>query len=609
MTQTGPDIAAIQARLKQAYAVQSEQPSAVKSFRMRDFVAGHSGIYSRAILATVAINVLALAGSLVVMNVYDRVLPNQAMETLTALMIGAGLAALFEFTLRMLRGVLIDAASQETDLRMADRLFARVVGARLGSVQSSTGVRINTMREFETLREFFTSSTMTALGDLPFAALFILVIAIVAGPLVAVPLIVIPLVLLASLALHRPLARLTAQSFQDTAQKNAVLVETLVGLDTIKSLNAENWAQGLWNRSMQEHVRVGLRTRLLMALGQNFIQLVQGGATLALLTYGVILVGRGDVTGGALMASMTLMGRILSPIAQGAMIIGRLHHIKVAWTALRQMADAPQERPEGAEFVQPSSALTSFMLERVQFSYAMDAPPALNDVSLTINSGEKVAFIGGIGCGKSTILKLLLKLHEPQSGRLLCQGLALNGIDPALLRSQIGYVDQNPMLFGGTIRSNLTLHRPLTTDAEVIAACEASGALSWISRTPRGFDTRIGERGQGLSGGQRQSLALARALVGKPPTLVLDEPTSDMDGRTEIDVVKRLAETLAGRTLILVTHKPALLDLVDRLIVLDQGKIVADGPKATVMEQLRKRQAAVDAASTSAPLSKGAQAA
>ncbi|MGL4634880.1 MAG: ATP-binding cassette domain-containing protein [Beijerinckiaceae bacterium] len=598
MTTQGPDIQELQTRLKQAYSAEATSPVTATAFRKRDFIAGHAGIYSRAVLATIAINVLALAGSLVVMNVYDRVLPNQAMETLTALMIGAGLAALFEFSLRMLRGILIDAASQETDLRMADHLFARVVGARLGSVQGSTGVRINTMREFETLREFFTSSTMTALGDLPFAALFILVIAIVAGPLVAVPLVVIPLVMLASLALHKPLARLTAQSFQDTAQKNAVLVETLVGLDTIKALNAEPWAQNLWNRSMQEHVRVGLRTRLLMALGQNFIQLVQGTATLALLTYGVILVGRGDVTGGALMASMTLMGRILSPVAQGAMIIGRLHHIKVAWNALRQMAEAPQERPENAEFVQPATALTSFALEQVRFAYALDAPPALNDISLSIRSGEKVALIGGIGCGKSTILKLLMKLHEPQSGRLLTQGLAFNGIDPTLLRNQIGYVDQNPTLFAGTIRSNLSLHRPQATDAEIIAACEAAGALSWISRTPRGFDSRIGERGQGLSGGQRQSLALARALVGNPPTLVLDEPTSDMDGRTELDVVKRLSATLAGRTLILVTHKPALLDLVDRLIVLDQGKIVAHGPKADVMEQLRKRQAAMDSATT-----------
>jgi ATP-binding cassette, subfamily C, bacterial LapB len=416
--QTGPDIAEMQSRLKQAYTIQPVASIPAGRFSKWDFVAGHAGIYSRAVLATIAINVLALAGSLVVMNVYDRVLPNQAMETLTALMIGAGLAAIFEFSLRMLRGVLIDAASQETDLRMADRLFSRVVGARLGSAQGSTGVRINTMREFETLREFFTSSTMTALGDLPFAALFILVIAIVAGPLVAVPLIVIPLVLLASLALHRPLARLTAQSFQDTAQKNAVLVETLVGLDTIKAMNAEPWAQGLWNRSMQEHVRVGLRTRLLMAIGQNFIQFVQGGATLALLTYGVILVGRGEVTGGALMASMTLMGRILSPIAQGAMIIGRLHHIKVAWTALQQMADAPQERPEGADFVQPSTTLTSFAFERVTFSYSADSAPALNEVSLSIKTGERVALIGGIGCGKSTILKLLLKLHEPQSGRM-----------------------------------------------------------------------------------------------------------------------------------------------------------------------------------------------
>jgi ATP-binding cassette, subfamily C, bacterial LapB len=585
----------------------SQAPRSGSALTRADFTAGHAGIYSRAVLATIAINVLALAGSLVIMNVYDRVLPNQAMETLTALTIGAMLAACFEFALRMLRGIMIDAASQETDLRVADTLFRRVVGAKLSASGGSTGVRINTMREFETLREFYTSATLTALGDLPFALLFILVIFWVAGPLVAVPLIAIPVLAAISLALHKPLARLTAESFRDTAQKNAILVETLVGLDTIKSIGAERHVEATWNTSMREHVRVGLRTRLLMALSQNAVQMTQGIATLALLAYGVILVGRGDITGGALMAATTLMARVLTPIAQGSMILGRLHHIKVAWAAIQQLADAPQERPADADFVTPLQAIQSFSFEQVRFSYAPDAPPALNDVSFSVAAGERVALIGSIGCGKSTILKLLMKLHEPQGGRILAQGLALAGIDPALLRAGIGCAEQNPVLFAGTLRMNLMLHRPEASDAQMIEACEISGALAWINRMPRGFDSRIGERGQGLSGGQRQSLALARALITNPPMLVLDEPTSDMDGRSETEIVARLGKAIAGRTLVLVTHRPALLDLVDRLIVLDAGKIVADGPKATVLEQLRRRQAAVDAGTQgAAPAAKAA---
>lgn len=555
----------------------------------RIFLSGGAPLYSHAILATVVINVLALTGSLVVMNVYDRVLPNQAMETLTALAIGAVLAAIFEFALRMLRGVMVDAASHASDIQLAHLLFGRVVGAKLSLARNSTGVRVNTMREFETLREFFTSATLTVLGDLPFALLFVIVIGLVAGPLVLVPLIAMPLLLAGTLLLHRPLARLTAESFKDTSQKNAILVETLVGLETIKTLGAEGWAAGLWENSVREHVRVGLRMRLLSALGQNLVALVQSAATVALLVYGVILVGRGEVTAGALMAAMTLMARVLSPVAQGAMILSRLHQVKIAWTALKQLADAPQERPEGAEFVRPPQGFSAIRFEDVSFAYAPDVPPALFQASFVITPGERVGIIGTIGCGKSTLLKLMLKLHEPQGGRILANGLALNGVDPAQLRRSIGFVEQSPILFSGTIRSNLTLHRPETSDAGILKACEIAGAMGWIGRMPRGFDTVLGERGQGLSSGQRQSLAVARALVGSPQILLMDEPTSDMDGRSEAEVIGRFSAMLTEQTLVLVTHRPALLELTRRLIVIDNGRIFADGPKENVLDLLRFR--------------------
>jgi ATP-binding cassette, subfamily C, bacterial LapB len=573
----------------------------------RQFLGGSAPLYSQAVLATITINILALTGSLVVMNVYDRVLPNQAMETLTALAIGAVLAAMFEFALKLLRGVLIDAASHSSDIKLANLLFGRVVGAKLSLARNATGVRVNTLREFETLRDFFTSATLTVLGDLPFALLFIIVIGLVAGPLVLVPLVAMPLLVLGSLLLHRPLARLTAESFRDTAQKNAVLVETLVGLDTIKALGAEPWATSQWDKAVREHCRVGLRTRLLSALAHNLVAFVQGAATVALLVYGVILVGRGDVTAGALMAAMTLMGRVLAPVAQGAMILSRLHQVKIAWTALKQLADAPQERPDGAGFVQPAQGFGAYRFENVSFQYAPDSAPALTQASFVIGRGERVGIIGTIGCGKSTLLKLMLKLHEPQAGRILADDLALNGVDPDQLRRSIGFVEQSPTLFAGTIRANLVLHRPETGDAEILRACQVAGAMGWIGRMPRGFDTVLGERGAGLSAGQRQSLALARALVGNPQILMLDEPTSDMDGRSESEVMQRLGAALAGQTLILVTHRPALLELVDRLIVLDGGRVFADGPKASVLDLLRlrydtqAREAAAKAAGAQAP--------
>lgn len=601
MSAPGPDIREMGERLNEAFGEKRPRRDPVDAaldrregdppIRIGSFLSRHPGIYAQAVSATVAINLLALAGSLVVMSVYDRVLPNQAMETLTALVIGAGLAALFEFALRMMRGGLIDAASRQIDLDLSATLFSRVVGAKLDGRQGSTGTRVNTLREFEALREFFTSATLAALGDLPFAFLFILLIAVVAGPLVWVPLALIPILLVVQLLLQRPLARLTAESFRDTAQKNAVLVETLVSLESIKGLGAERWAQGLWDRSMQEHVRVGLRTRILNALAQNSVGLVQTLATLALLVYGVLLIGRGEISAGALMAAMMLLGRAVAPIAQGAMIIGRLHHIRIAWQALSQLANAPQERPADADFVVPPGPLGEIRFEGVSYSYAPDAPPALKSVSLRIGPGERVGLIGAIGCGKSTALKLMMKLHEPQSGRILFNGLAAAAIDPDWLRRNVAFVEQQPALFSGTIHSNLLLHRPDASDAEMVRALEVSGAAAWIGRLPRGFHTRLGERGHGLSSGQRQSLALARALIGQPTLLMMDEPTSDMDGRTEAEIVRRLRDEVGERTLVIVTHRPALLDLVDRLIVFEDGQVMADGPKDQLLELLNRRSA------------------
>ncbi|MGL4974981.1 MAG: ATP-binding cassette domain-containing protein, partial [Bosea sp. (in: a-proteobacteria)] len=345
-------------------------------------------------------------------------------------------------------------------------------------------------------------------------------------------------------------------------------------------------------KAVEEHVRVGLKTRLLASLGQNFVSTAQSVAKLALLGWGVILVGQGSVTAGALMASMTLLGRAMGPVAQAAMLLGRLHQAKTAWTALQQLASAPLERPDTTECVQSSKRFTSFAMEEVSFAYGPEAPPAVTGLSLTIRAGERVGIIGGIGSGKSTILKLLLKLHEPQAGRVLVDGLAISGVDPARLRQDIGLIEQSPILFSGTIRMNLTMHCPEASNDTILAACERAGALSWIARLPRGFDTALGERGAGLSAGQKQSLAVARALVGEPSVLLMDEPTSDMDGRSEGEVLTKLKTVLPGKTLMLVTHRPALLELVDRLIVMEAGKVVADGPKAEVLDLLRKRSAA-----------------
>lgn len=549
-------------------------------------VIANRGLYAQAIVATFALNVIALAVPLFTMNVYDRVLPNNAQSTLWALGIGAIIAVLFEFLLRTLRGSLIDVASRRADLVLSMRVYGRVLGAKLSAQAPSVGTQANTLREIETIRDFNTSVTLAALGDLPFGLVFLGMIAVIGGPLVFVPLVAVPIILAAVFLLQIPQEKLHATTFRQMAQKSSVLVETLTGIETIKASGAESWAASKWERAVADHLRMSTSMRLLGGLGMSLVGLGTSITTIVMVMLGVGLVAQGVITAGALMASMMLLGRAMGPVSQVAALAGKLHSVKLARSALQSVMAAPQERPAGSALIARSDLQGHILLEDVAFKYAEDAAPALQAVSLGIAPGEHVAILGVIGSGKSTLLKLVAKLHEPQSGRLLVDGLALSGLDPHALRHRIGYLAQDSLLFRGSIRENIVMHRPLAGDDLLMAAAEDSGALAWISRLPQGFDTVLGERGAGLSGGQKRSLCLARALLGAPPVLLLDEPTSEMDGRTEQAILARLQRVAQKRTLLLVTHKHTLLPLVERLIVLDRGRIYLDGPKAEVLQKL-----------------------
>lgn len=544
-------------------------------------------IYAEAIAATVAVNVLALAMPLFSMNIYDRVLPNAAVDTLWALAIGVLLATVFDFVIRTLRALFVDAASRRADVVLANFIYGRVLGARIALQPASAGVRANTLREFETLREFFNSATLTAFGDLPFVVLFLVVLAIIAGPLALIAAAAIPLVLGLGWLTHRALQRLTERGFKETAQKNAIVVETLVGLETIKAAGAESWAAAHWERAVADHVRTGVAIRHLSNLGMHVVQAAQTAVQVAVIIAGFYMVSAGQITMGALIASTILAGRALAPLGQIAMLLSRLNQAQMAYAALSEMVAAPQEKPEGAAFLSGIDTKGAIVFENVTFGYEADAAPALRDVSFEIKPGERVGIIGGIGSGKTSLLKLVHVMATPQRGRILLDGVAIGQIDPAVLRRKVGLLLQSADLFHGTIGSNITLGDPSATDEQMIAAADAAGALDWISRLPKGFDTPLRERGSGLSGGQRQSVALARALLQSPRVVLLDEPTSDMDGRTEQTVIRRLQRFCAGRTLIVVTHRPALLDLVDRMIVLEQGKKLLDGPKTDVLQALQ----------------------
>jgi len=548
---------------------------------------GSRRVYGEAILATLAVNVLALALPLFTMNVYDRVLPNSAEATLWALAGGAILATLFDFAIKTLRASFVDTASRRADVLLSNFVYGRLLGARLPERQVQAGVHANTLREFETLREFFNSVTLTTFGDLPFLVLFLLAIAIVAGPLVFVPLAAIPVVTAIALLTQRALARAMQASFKQTAQKNAVVVEALVGLETIKASAAESWAASRWEQAVAEHVRTGLGIRHLSNLGIHLIHAAQTIIQVLMIIAGFYLVAAGQITSGALIAATMLAGRALAPLGAVAMIISRLHQTRLAYNSLADIVRAPQERPEGARFLNKPELLGAIALENVSYSYDKLAQPALREVSFSVARGERVGIIGAIGSGKTTLLRLAQGLAMPGAGQVLIDGVAIGHYDPALLRREVGLLLQGSELFSGTIRTNIALGSPMATDEAIMRAAHAAGALDWIARLPTGLDTPVRERGAGLSSGQRQGIALARTLLSAPRVVLLDEPTSDMDSRTEQTVIRRLRDTLKGRTLLVVTHRPAMLDLVDRLIVIEGGRKIADGPKAQVLASLK----------------------
>ncbi|MEM8626937.1 MAG: ATP-binding cassette domain-containing protein [Pseudomonadota bacterium] len=573
------------------------QSKAAKTTTARDHVSVHRyimsgnwGLLIQAIFATVAINLLGLAIPLFTMNVYDRVLPNNAITTLTALGVGAAIALIFDFTIKSLRTVLIDTAARRSDVHLSATVMSRILGAETNAMGQPVGVQMNSAREIETLREFYTSATLTVFGDLPFAILFVGVIAIIGGPLALIPLAAIPIIGLLAILSQWPLRRMMAESFQHLANKNAVLCESLQGLETIKAAGATHWISRKWEASVVDQLRLSGSIRFFSSLAPNIAGIGQGLSAIAMIVFGVALVNDGVISAGAVIASVMLLSRAMSPIAQVAALCGRMQQVAIARNAVEQLISAPQEQARSLDAVSPRID-GSVTFRDVSFAYHPESPAVLSGVNLKFAAGEKVGIIGAMGCGKSTLLKMLMRLHLPNTGTVLVDGIGVGAIQPAALRRQLGYMGQDSTLFRGSLRDNIVMGRLGIGDDELMAAAKASAAAEWIGTLAHGFDTIIGEGGAGLSGGQKRSLQLARALAGNPAILLLDEPTNEMDGRTERRVIDGLKTTIQNKTVLLVTHKPAALDLVDRLVVLEKGEIVANGPKAQVLAELKKRNA------------------
>ncbi|MBX2808870.1 MAG: type I secretion system permease/ATPase [Cellvibrionaceae bacterium] len=547
-------------------------------------------IYRDVLLASLFINLFVVASPLFVMNVYDRVVPNQALETLWVLAIGVIVVIVFDVVLKALRNYFIEVAGKKSDILLSAFLFERVLGARFSEKPASIGAFVSQFREFDTIRNFYTASTISALVDLPFVLLFLLLIFYVGGSLVWVPAATIPLIILYGVLLRRPMRQAIEQTFVSSAQKNATLVESLVGLETVKALGAEGFIQRTWEASVGHLSHWGQRMRMLSMSVSIFSNTVQQIASVVLIIVGVYLIVERELTMGALIACFMLTSRALGPIAQVASLLVSYDQTKTALNALQQVVDKTQERIVEKPFVTRPSFNGGIQFNQVDFTYPDDKQAALNAVSFNVKPGEKIGIIGRIGSGKSTIQKLLLGLYQPSQGSILLDGIDSQQIDPADLRRHIGYVPQDVVLFAGSIKANISYGSFHSDDEAIVAAAEVAGVTEFVNRHPLGFDRNVGERGQALSGGQRQSLGIARASLNNPSIYLFDEPTSGMDNSSETLVKENLLKQTAGKTVILVTHKTSLLSLVERLIVMDGGKIIADGPKEPVLDALKRGQ-------------------
>lgn len=544
-------------------------------------------IYIEVVLAALLVNSFAIAGPLFVMNVYDRVVPNFAEETLWVLAIGVATVYGFEFVLKMLRSYFVDAAGKSADTKIAGRLFQQVLGMKMAHRPASSGGLASSLREFESLREFFTSSSLVTVVDLPFIFLFIFIISIVGGPIAIVPLIAVPIVIIVGSLMQIPLRAVVQQSYREAQQRHALLIEAIGGIETVKSTASEGRMQRNWENFVEVTARSSVKAHMLSALVLNFSSAATNFVSVGVVMYGVYLIDAGTLSIGGLVASTILAGRAMAPLGQIAGIMTRYHQARVSLSALDQMMHTPVERPEGRNFLKRSEIKGQIEFRNVTFSYPDQETPALDDVSFRIEAGEKVGLIGRIGSGKSSIQRLVLGLYDPDQGAVMVDGTDVRQIDPADLRRSIGSVPQDVYLFFGSVKDNIAIGAPFTDDDTVRRAARITGVEEFVNRHPMGYDMPVGERGQIISGGQRQSIAIARALLRDPPILLLDEPTSAMDNTTESRFKERLSATLEDRTLLLVTHRGSMLSLVDRLIVVDGGKIVADGPKQDVLDALR----------------------
>lgn len=544
------------------------------------------GTYKDALYASFLINLFVLASPLFTMNVFDRVVPNNALETLWVFAIGVGVVMILDTFLKFTRTYLLENAAKKSDIIMSSIIFEKILNLKMANHPASVGTFASKLKDFDSIRSFLTSATIGVLIDLPFTILFLVVIYYLGGKMVLIPLISIVMIFVLSYAIKKPLKKSIEETHEAAANKNAVLIETLNNIETLKTLGTLGQIQWKWEEATGEIANKSLKSRVLSSSLPTVIGLLIQFNRIAVVVYGVYLISDFELSLGGLTATMLLSMRALSPMANLARVMTSFEDTKASYDTLNEIINKPSERPEGKSFVQAPEFSGEIEFKEVTFTYPYNDVPALKNVSFKINPRDKVAIIGRIGSGKSTVQKLLLGLYEPDSGQILIDGIDIKQIDPADLRKHMGYVSQDIMLFRGTVKDNITFRASHASDGAMIRAAQISGTDEFIKKHPKGYEMPVGERGQGLSGGQKQSIGIARAFLLNAPIMLFDEPSNAMDQVTEAKLLKNLEAELQDITTIIVTQKMALLKIVDRVMVMHEGKLIIDAPKEEALTKL-----------------------
>lgn len=555
------------------------------------YVSSQKKFYLQAIIASIFINIFALITSIYIMVVYDRIIPNNAISSLVSILAGVLFVIFMDFSMKMLRGYFLDMAGKQIDSSSSNDIFQKIIGYDLSKAPKFSGELVSVVREFETFREFFNSVTLTSLVDFPFIIVFLTVIYGIGGNIAFVPGVIVPIVIIFGLLIQPALKQISEDSQKDGQAKQTVLGEMINGLETVKTVSGGSVLKDRWMGAVNAQSKTSIKSRIFTQLALNFAGIGQQLSQMGIIGFGVLAVSSGDLSMGGLIACTILSGRTLAPLGQIGGLMGRLNSAKAAYHSVTKFMIEASREETAKEYFPRENITGSIEFSHVSFSYSNDTQIILNDINVKVNVGEKVAVIGKIGSGKTTILKLIMGLYQPNNGSVLIDGANIQQIRPEDIRRQFGVVMQNTYLFSGSIRENIAFGLDAISPSEIDEAATIAGVTDFTKKMNNGLDYQLSEGGKDLSGGQRQAIALSRAIVRKPSIILLDEPTSAMDLTSERQIIQNLKSYFNKQTLIVVTHRMSLLQLVDRVIAIDDGKVTVDGTRDSILSKLKERQA------------------